>query len=56
MSTLGEIKLFTGLKNPKIFEVGGELYSALRCFMCVDVVRMRSNNPKSEEKVVQIWL
>jgi hypothetical protein len=29
---------------------------ALRCFMWVDVVRMLSNNQKSEEKGVQIWL
>jgi len=29
---------------------------ALRYFMWVDVVRMLSNNQKSEEKGVQIWL
>ena len=27
-----------------------EKHLALRCFMWVDVVRMLSNNPKSEEK------
>ena len=32
------------------------IFKALRCFMWVDVVRMLSNNQKSEEKGVQIWL